>query len=170
MTGLPVRRANPARRVEIGSNAGHPHDAGVPADAGLHHEAVFLRNVTQDLAKLDPQPFRGEAHGLGQQGIKSCTLQSDNPQLRQNLLLADALFKGAERQVRRLLIRLFLHHRFVIVRHTHTRKRFPFEPYASCTLYSMRCQLYRRSKSTYKVVAAEPTLSAPSKVKIPPVA
>ena len=70
--------------------------------------------------------MRREAHGFSQQGIKSCTLQSDNAQFRQYLLLADALFKGAERQIRRLLVRLLFHHRFVIVLNSHTRRRLPF--------------------------------------------
>ena len=76
MTGLPVRRANPAGEFDICADTGHADDAGIPTHAGLHQEAVFLGKIAQNLAKLDPKPLRGEADGFGQQGLKSRALQS----------------------------------------------------------------------------------------------
>ena len=94
---MPVRRANPAGESHVCSDAGHTDDAGIPANAGLHQEAVFLRDIAQDFAELDPQALSGEAHGFGQQGFKGRTLQCHDAQFRQYFLLADTLLKGAGR-------------------------------------------------------------------------
>ena len=55
--GLARPQGKSRRRSQVNADAGHAHDAGIPADAGLDQEAVFLRDIAQNLAKLDPQPL-----------------------------------------------------------------------------------------------------------------
>ena len=128
MTGLPVRRANPAGDSISAPMLATPTMPGSQPTPACTRRRFSSGMIAQDLAKLDPQALRGQAHGLGQQGIKSRTLQGYHAEFRQNLLLADALFKGAERQVRRLLVRLFLHHRSLSFDTTILADAFLFKP------------------------------------------
>ena len=72
------------------------------------------------------------------------TLRALEQRIRQQEILAELGVVALQGAVFDAL--LFLHHRFAIFRHNHTRKRLPFEPYGTCTLYYMRCQQYRKSK------------------------
>ena len=81
------------RRFEIGANGGLADHAPSQAHAGTDQQAVVGRNIFEDLAELCFQPVGGEPRGLLEQLHEARALQGEHAELRQDLLLANALIR-----------------------------------------------------------------------------
>jgi len=83
------------RRSKIGADACNTDDSRTPPHSGANNEAVFLRNIFENLAEFGAQSFCRQSRGIREQLIEKGAMEGDYAQFRQYFLLPDTLLQGA---------------------------------------------------------------------------
>lgn len=87
LTGV---QGEPRWRFEIGADRRHADNTFIPADARADQESIVRRDVLQHLAELRLHSLGGKTRGVIQQIDKRRALECEDPQFREDLLLANA--------------------------------------------------------------------------------
>src|SRR4249919_1289679 len=101
------------RRSKISADACNTHDSWIPSHSGTNKEAVFRRNIFENLAEFSAQPFCRQSCCVREQLIEGGTLERDYAQFREYFLLPDTLLQGTSSQVRSFAARGWFDHRCV---------------------------------------------------------
>jgi hypothetical protein len=83
------------RRSEIRVDFGDADDAWVPTHAGPNQKSVLGRNIFEHFAKLGSKALGGQARRIRKKLLEPRPLQCADAELRQDLLLPNALVQGA---------------------------------------------------------------------------
>jgi hypothetical protein len=112
---LPGTQGKTRRGLKISPDGCHTDDALMPTDACANQKPILTRQIFQYLAKLRFHAVRGQASGLIQQLEERPSLQCQDAQFRENLLLSNPHMQDVRRELAALqLARARFDHRLWI--------------------------------------------------------
>ena len=88
-------QGKPCRRSKISPDSRNSDDPRIPSNPGTNEEAVFCRNIFENLTEFGAQSFCRHSRCVCQQLIEGGALERDYTQLRKYFLLPDTLLQSA---------------------------------------------------------------------------
>jgi hypothetical protein len=117
ITGFPVCKAKPAGEAKSAPTVALPTTPFVPAHTGPDQETVVSRDVFQNFAVFYAGSFRCHACGVIKHICEACTLQGEDAEFGQQLLLSNSQAQRAPYQILgNLVVRFPLNGRLVLIR------------------------------------------------------
>ena len=84
-------QGKPRRRSKISPDSRNSDDSRIPSNPGTNEEAVFRRNIFENLTEFGAQSFCRQPRCVCQQLIEGGALEGDYTQFREYFLLPDTL-------------------------------------------------------------------------------